>query len=189
MSQLLFCLWGTYQQSIGQTKSQFLTFRVLAARCQSDILRCFRRITDTLGICLLGIFDLLCKNLEQAACSIPKSRALPIRNGVHHGKSLTASSILFLAMLKYPSSSSMPIKWRFVFTQATPQEPLPIKPSKTTAFSSDELQINAFSKSTGFSVGWFWFLVLSAKNTSSIRFPVKHFLPLLPYKTNSCFGA
>jgi len=54
----------------------------------------------------------------------------------------------------------MPIKLRLVFTQATPALPLPIKPSKTTAFSSLDFSIACFSKSMGFLVlvGLFFWL-------------------------------
>ena len=50
---------------------------------------------------------------------------------IHCYASFIAFSIRSFAMLKYPSSSSIPIKFRFVFTQATPVEPLPIQQSRT----------------------------------------------------------
>src|SRR5574344_909316 len=64
------------------------------------------------------------------------------------------SSILFLAISKYFLSSSMPIKLRLVFTQATPVEPETIQLSKTVSFSSVYFLIRYSSKATGFWVGW-----------------------------------
>ena len=53
--------------------------------------------------------------------------------GVFHVFSFSALSIRSFAILKYSSSSSMPIKRRFVFTQATPVLPLPMQLSKTVS--------------------------------------------------------
>src|SRR5574344_983251 len=62
------------------------------------------------------------------------------------------SSILFLAISKYLSSFSMPMKLRFVLTQATPVLPLPMQLSKTVSFSFVYVFIKYSKRSTGFCV-------------------------------------
>ena len=56
-------------------------------------------------------------------------------------------------ILKYFSSSSIPIKFRFKFLQATPVVPEPIKQSNTTSFSFELLIIRFSIISTGLIVG------------------------------------
>lgn len=74
--------------------------------------------------------------------------------------SLVVSSILFLAISKYPLSNSIPMKLRFVLRQATPVEPLPIKQSNTVLPLKVEAKIILSINFTGLIAGcnFFYFL-------------------------------
>ena len=85
------------------------------------------------------------------------------------------SSIRFLAILKYFSFISIPINFRFVFIQATPVEPLPMKQSSTMSFSLEEVLIKYSNKSTpmnnrkSFEYAKYFDLICSEPNKDNYR--------------------
>ena len=88
--------------------------------------------------------------------SVFKTASLQIRLSIHmfvcQSRSLIAFSMRSFAMLKYLSSSSMPMKLRPVFTQATPVVPLPINGSRTMSPAFEEFVTNVSIIESGFSV-------------------------------------
>src|SRR5699024_1541825 len=107
---------------------------------------------------IVSLFDIISKRaLPSIICGVC---ALFIRS--HTYSSLTAhlipvsakhSLILRLAISKYPSSISIPVKSRLVFTQATPVLPLPIVKSTTRSPSFEYVLIKSSRSRTGFCVG------------------------------------
>ena len=83
--------------------------------------------------CRIAAVTMLYRHISShhSGCMEMRGFFLLVRNHVSILDCACASLIRFLAMLKYPSSSSMPIKFLPVLTQATPVEPLPIVKSST----------------------------------------------------------